>query len=219
MSPILTHLAAAAGAALVAAAVLGLRIGRLRRRLAAAEHDAAHDELTGLANRSAVLAHLDRATRRPAPVGVILFDLDNFKIINDTPGVGHAGGDQLLCTVARLLRAFAWPVTMAARLGGDEFVLVVDGDARITYAVAHKVRSLIIGAPLTVDGKRFQVGASVGVVSHRIGLTANQLLHYADLAMYEAKHARRGIAIYRGQPPDPEVVDRPVRRCRDRRYR
>lgn len=219
MSRILTHLAAAVGGVSAAAAILGLRIRHLHRRLTAAEHRAAHDQLTGLANRDAVLAHLHKAISQPDAVegvGVILFDLDDFKAVNDTPGIGHSGGDRLLCCVARLLRAMPGPVRLAARLGGDEFVVVVNGDVETTYATAHQIRTLIIGAPFTIDGHAFEVGASVGLVSNHAGLTANQLLHYADLAMYEAKRAGGGIAVYRRSSTDPKVIDRPAQRCRDR---
>ncbi|GLI00667.1 GGDEF domain-containing protein [Phytohabitans aurantiacus] len=220
MSRILSHLAAAAVGVSAVAAVLGVHIHHLRRRLAAAEHRAAHDPLTGLANRQTVLAHLRAATGQPdaaALIGVILFDLDDFKAVNDTPGIGHSGGDRLLCTVARLLRALPGPVRLVARLGGDEFAVVVDGDVETTFAAAHEIRSLIIGAPFDIDGHIFDVGASVGLVSNHSGLTANQLLHYADLAMYEAKRAGGGIAIYRTSTTNRKVIDRPARRCRDRR--
>lgn len=217
MSPILSHLAAAACGILATLALLGPHLRYLRRRLAAAEYDANHDALTGLANRRGVLAHLRAATRRGEQVGVVLFDLDDFKAVNDTPGVGHAGGDDLLRQVARLLAAMPAPVRLAARLAGDEFVIVVDGDADTTGALAHEIWDLITGAPFPVADYEFDLAASVGHVSSRLGLTARQLLHYADLAMYNAKGAGGGVTAYRRIPADPEIADRPNPRLRDRR--
>jgi len=218
LSPILSHLAAATCGMLVTLALLGPHLHALRRRSAAAVHDATHDALTGLPNRRSVLAHLRAATRHGEQVGVVLFDLDNFKAVNDTPGVGHAGGDALLRQVARLLQAQPAPVRLTGRLGGDEFVIVVDGDADTTGAVAHEICDLITGAPFTVAGHVFDIAASVGHASSRLGLTARDLLHYADLAMYDAKDAGGGVSAYRRIPADPEVVDRPAQRCRDRRH-
>jgi diguanylate cyclase (GGDEF)-like protein len=215
VSLILSHLAAAACGVLATLVLLGPHLRSLRRRLAAAEYRATHDALTGLANRRGVLAHLREATMRTEPVGVILLDLDGFKTVNDT--LGHAGGDDLLREVARLLQALPAPVRLAARLGGDEFVVVVDGDADTAAAVAHEIWTLITGAPFTIADHTFEVGASVGHVSSRLGWTARKLLHYADLAMYDAKDAGGGVAAYHRVPADREVADRPAQRCRDRR--
>lgn len=216
MSSILSHLAAAAFGGLATVALLSAHLRSLRRRLAAAQYEATHDTLTGLANRRGVLAHLRAATRHGVPIGVVMVDLDNFKTVNDT--LGHAGGDDLLRQVARLVQALPTPpVRLAGRLGGDEFVIVVDGGADTTGALAHEIWDLIGGAPLTVAGYRVDVAASVGHVSSRLGLTARQLLHYADLAMYHAKSAGGGVTAYRRIPADPEVVDRPARRRRDLR--
>ena len=218
MSYILSHLAAAVGGILASLAVLGLRLRHLRRNLAAADYRATHDLLTGLANRHGVLAHLREAMRRTEQIGVILLDLNNFKTVNDTPGVGHHGGDLLLRQVARLLQALPAPARLAARLGGDEFVVVVDGGADTTGAAAHEIWELITGAPYVVAGHEFDVGVSVGHCASRLGLTARKLLHYADLAMYDAKRAGGGVAAYRRSTADPEVVNRPTQRCRDRRH-
>ncbi|ROO63007.1 diguanylate cyclase (GGDEF)-like protein [Micromonospora sp. Llam0] len=215
MSLILSHLAAAVCGILATLALLGPYLRQLRRRSAAAEYDATHDALTGLTNRRGVLAHLCQATRRTERVGVILFDLDDFKSVNDT--FGHAGGDDLLRQVARLLQALPAPVRLAARLGGDEFVIVVDGDADTTAAEAHQIWTLITGAPFTIAGHDVHIAASVGHVSSRLGWTGRKLLHYADLAMYDAKNAGGGVVAYHHMPADREVIDRPPRRCRDRR--
>lgn len=215
MSALLSHLAAVACGILATVALLGLRLHHLRRKLDAAEHRATHDPLTGLPNRRGAIAHLHQAVYRTEQVGVILFDLDNFKTVNDTPGVGHHGGDQVLRHIARLLQALPAPVRLAARLGGDEFAVIVNGDADTTAATARQIWELISGAPFVVAGHQFHVGASVGHAASRLGLTARQLLHYADLAMYTAKRAGGGVVAHHSLTADPEVVDRPAHRYRD----
>lgn len=217
--PIISHLTAAAAGVLATLAVLGPRLRNLNRALAAAEYRATHDSLTGLANRRGALPHLREALRRSRHVGVILLDLDKFKTINDTPGVGHHGGDVLLRQVATLLQALPPPVRFAARLGGDEFVVVVDGDDLDTAEVAGDIWELVTGGPFVVAGHRVDLGVSVGYASSRPGRTARKLLRYADLAMYEAKRAGGGVAAYQLSTPDPEVSERPTRRSRDHRHR
>jgi diguanylate cyclase len=202
MSAIISHVAAAGGGILATSVILGARIRSLRLRLAAAAHDASHDPLTGLANRRGVLSHIETALRQRTPVGIILLDLDNFKVVNDSPGVGHPGGDLLLRRVARLLWALPPPARLAARLGGDEFVLVVDGDAETTAAVADEVWQLVTGAPFTVAGRQFRLRASVGYVGGRRDVSAPELLRNADEAMYDAKSAGGGIAAYRPATSD-----------------
>ena len=217
MSPILSHLAAATGGVLIALAVFSPLLHCQRRALAAAEHRATHDPLTGLANRAALTTYLRAVLVRGDQVGVILLDLDNFKIVNDTPGVGHAGGDALLRKVASLLATVPAPVRLVARLGGDEFVAVVHGDPDTIAAVAYHLRDLMAGAMFTIAGRRFSLDVSVGYASSRVGLSARALLHCADLAMYEAKKAGGNVAAYRLSTPEPEIAERPPRRCRDRR--
>jgi diguanylate cyclase (GGDEF)-like protein len=219
VSPLLSHLAATAGGILATLAVLGPRLRNLARALAAAEHRATHDPLTGLANRRGAIPHLRDALRRTTHVGVILLDLDNFKTVNDTPGVGHHGGDLLLRQVATLLQALPPPARFAARLGGDEFVVVVDGDDHDTAEVAGDIWQLVTAGPFVVAGHTVGLGVSVGHASSRPGLTARKLLHHADLAMYEAKRAGGGISAYQPSTVDPELVDRPDRRRRDHRQR
>jgi diguanylate cyclase (GGDEF)-like protein len=215
VSPILSHLAAAAVGILATLAVLGPLLRRQHRAQAAAEYHAHHDSLTGLANRRGARAYLRTVLARGDQVGVVLFDLDRFKHVNDTPGVGHKGGDALLRDIARLLAALPAPVRLAARLGGDEFVVIVHAHPDRVAAVAHEIWQLVTGAPFTIAGHRFDLGASVGHASSQVGLSAGVLLHCADLAMYNAKKAGGGVAAYPLSPPDDEVADRPAQRCRE----
>ncbi len=161
---------------------------RLRAQAAANEHAALHDPVTELPNR--VLFH-ERVHRAIAdgPASVLMIDLDRFKEINDT--LGHHNGDLLLCMVgARLARE----ADCVARLGGDEFAVLVTGDpidaaARIRAAISER---------LELEGIGVEVEASVGIATYpEHGDDPETLLQRADAAMYAAKRARSGSAVYR----------------------
>ncbi len=179
----------------VAAAVIGVlawRVHRARSRAAARlAHQALHDPLTGLPNRTLLAEHLQaalaRATRRQEPVVLLYLDLDDFKVVNDS--LGHRAGDQLLLAVARRLRECLRPGDTTARLGGDEFTVLL-ADLTSTHEaieVAERLRERL-RAPFALDGHRIVVDASIGIAdSASGGATAEELLRSADLAMYEAK--------------------------------
>ncbi len=193
-----------AGAVIVVLSVVRFltAAGRDRRAEAALAYRATHDPLTGLANRSALLDHLDRATRRAARRGdscaVVFVDLDDFKIVNDS--LGHGTGDELLQAVAGRLRSFARGDECVARLGGDEFVVVLEGLSGTAAATgaAQRLAGIFI-EPFSLRAGDFHVSASVGVVTdaeRRVG-ESEALLRDADLAMYEAKGAdSQRIGIY-----------------------
>jgi Amt family ammonium transporter len=155
---------------------------------------ALHDYLTELPNRALFtdrLHHaLERAQRDAGRIALLYVDLDKFKLVNDR--AGHAVGDALLQEVAARLATVVRGGDTVARIGGDEFgVLLEDvketADARAT---AERIVSLV-RAPMTIEGKEVQVGASVGVaVSSEETAGPEELVQQADLAMYEAK--RRG---------------------------
>jgi diguanylate cyclase (GGDEF)-like protein/PAS domain S-box-containing protein len=149
-------------------------------------HQATHDDLTGLANRT--LLH-DRLTQVVDGVAaVLLVDLDGFKAVNDTHG--HHVGDAVLVAVADRLRAVVPPGGTAARIGGDEFaVLLPDLDAETARQVGDRFLALL-AEPVVVHQQRLRVRASVGVAE---GLAADRetLLRHADAAMYAAKRDAR----------------------------
>ncbi|MFI7541679.1 diguanylate cyclase domain-containing protein [Actinoplanes sp. NPDC049599] len=146
-------------------------------------HQADHDPLTGLANRR-LFAERMRAVEH-CRAAVLLIDLDGFKWINDTHG--HHTGDEVLLFVAARLREAAGADDVVARLGGDEFaVLVPAGDELAARRVADRFLDQI-ALPALIDGRTIAVRASVGMV---VGDAADDLIHAADLKMYEAKRLR-----------------------------
>jgi diguanylate cyclase (GGDEF)-like protein len=135
VSPILSSIVTATGGVLAGLALAGGLLYRQRARLTRARYDAAHDDTTGLPNRRALLAHLNRVLADGRPCGLVLLDLDDFKTVNDT--LGHETGNDLLTAVGHRLTALPSPVAVAARLSGDEFALLVDGGPHHIAAAAH----------------------------------------------------------------------------------
>lgn len=163
------------------------------RRQERYHHLAHHDTLTGLPNRRLMMDRLDQATalakRNLHRVAVMLLDLDNFKIINDTDG--HSAGDQVLITVAERLRGLIRETDTLSRLGGDEFVIVLPAIEHIDAAeqVANKITETL-ALSLDVNERQYVIGVSVGVAiypDHTAG--PDRLLSLADAAMYQAKQA------------------------------
>jgi diguanylate cyclase (GGDEF)-like protein/PAS domain S-box-containing protein len=157
-------------------------------------HLAHYDQLTGLPNRTSLRNHLDalisassNAARRSTSIA--LFDLDGFKDVNDT--LGHSIGDQLLQEVGRRMSAMVLGGAQVYRLGGDEFVLTLPGcgDPR---EIAELVDSILkrLGEGFDINGHRLFIGASAGIViAPEHGVTVDDLVSNADLALYDAKAA------------------------------
>ncbi len=162
-------------------------------------HQAFHDPLTDLANRSLFLYQvghaLARASRMGQPVTVLFLDLDNFKTVNDS--LGHAAGDRLLVDAARRLAQCVRDSDLIARLGGDEFaVLVEDADnVRDVLVIAERVAAAL-GKPFMLGGKEVFVSASVGIARTEPGETADELVRNADVAMYVAKTRGKGQCVF-----------------------
>ena len=165
------------------------------------EYHATHDTLTGLVNRNLLNDRIDQAILQAKHserlVGVMLLDLDRFKLIND--GFGHIPADNLLKAVATRLAHCVRDTDTVARLGGDEFVVVLGGidDADSVASVAAKImRNLTL--PLSIEGKEVFVTASVGIAMYpRDGDHGENLLRNADVAMYRVKeHGRNNFRFY-----------------------
>ncbi len=175
------------------AVVSHVNITRRKRAEEDLAHEAAHDPLTGLANRTRftvrlVAALAPRAGRAPAHVGVLYLDLDRFKPVNDT--FGHDAGDEVLLTTAARLRDVVRPQDTVARLGGDEFAIVAP---RITppglASLAQRVTSAL-AQPHFVHGAVVLVPASVGTYLAAQGESAEESLSRADASMYALKRDR-----------------------------
>ncbi len=156
-------------------------------------YQASHDALTHLVNRYVLGDRLNHVLARrddTAGISVLLIDLDDFKIINDT--LGHTVGDNLLVAVAGRLRACARPVDTVARLGGDEFaVLLVDATPDTSIDVTERILASL-GRPFAAQGRSLLVQASVGVAHAEPGDDPERLLRNADIAMYAAKEQDKG---------------------------
>ncbi|MFF5076852.1 putative bifunctional diguanylate cyclase/phosphodiesterase [Actinoplanes sp. NPDC000266] len=147
-------------------------------------HDAYHDALTGLVNRTLFRERLAEAAAQ-GEVAILFLDLDGFKEINDS--LGHAAGDQLLVRVAERLRAADPEV---ARLGGDEFAVIVSSGSPTD--VADRVLAAF-EAPFVIDGREVHAGAGIGIASSVDASDIEQLQRNADLAMYKSKDAGGGM--------------------------
>ncbi|WP_207458805.1 PleD family two-component system response regulator [Azospirillum sp. SYSU D00513] len=155
------------------------------------------DSLTGVFNRRYVNAHLprllERAIESNKPVSLLMFDIDHFKVVNDT--YGHGIGDEVLREVtaraSRHLRTF----DLVARLGGEEFIVILpDSDGEAALLVAERLRDRIAGSPFEISAEvgSIPVTVSVGIaVGGRAGDTAESLVRRADEALYEAKRSGR----------------------------
>jgi diguanylate cyclase (GGDEF)-like protein len=158
-------------------------------------HMALHDALTGLANRVLLgdkLEHALARVKRGEMVAVHLLDLDHFKNVNDT--LGHPAGDKLLRDAADRLRALVRETDTIARMGGDEFAIVqvTIGQPSDATALAHRVIESV-SRPYELEGRQVVIGTSVGIAVGPVdGLSSDQLMRNADLALYRAKGDGRG---------------------------
>ena len=162
---------------------------RAETRLAYA---AAHDALTGLANRDAFNHEIARlvveAEREGREIAVLSFDLDRFKDVNDVHG--HAAGDELLAGVANRLREIMGEDNFVARLGGDEFVAVVPGREAVQEKAVDLARQVLkaLSVPFEVCGRTVFTGSSIGIAIYpEHGPDPATIIANADIAMYRAK--------------------------------
>jgi len=157
-------------------------------------HQAFHDSLTGLPNRSLFRDRLDQALARAKRSGefiaVLLIDLDGFKQVNDS--LGHDAGDQLLSEVARRFKHVVRESDTVARFGGDEFALLLECvTEREVVAFAQRLLDGV-AETVAIAGREISLGASIGIVLDPGSGHSEELVRDADVAMYAAKDAGRG---------------------------
>ena len=176
------------------------------------EHISQHDALTGLAHRHRlnhfINSHLSEGLNADRPVFLLALDLDRFKPVNDA--FGHAAGDLVLREVANALNSCTRANDLVARLGGDEFVVVAT-DCKTREQAESLCQRLIerINQPVTIAGNEVSVGASIGVVSAPFdGITGEDLLRYADIALYEAKSSGRNMFRFYESAMNERIMER-----------
>lgn len=152
------------------------------------------DSLTGLANRAGITETIASYIEEHGDkTFVVFFDLDRFKSINDVHG--HKAGDAVLRAVAERMQYTVREKCSFGRLGGDEFVMVTSGDEDSVRQAAMSVVEAI-ARPIQVLDHIFQIGASAGISSASLSRDPEQLIQYADTAMYDAKQHRGHVSVY-----------------------
>ncbi|MFJ5320702.1 sensor domain-containing phosphodiesterase [Pectobacterium parvum] len=149
------------------------------------------DPLTGLANRTLLTSNLETALKNEPAVCIMMVDLDGFKDVNDS--LGHSSGDNILVHVAKKIKAAVRSGDVVARMGGDEFALLFPGlsDKKVAGKIAEQIIHEISQA-MMIDDHQINISASIGAVLYpEYGLTVQDLLTSADLALYQAKSEGR----------------------------
>jgi diguanylate cyclase (GGDEF)-like protein len=182
-----------------------------RRSEARITHMALHDTLTGLPNRVLLNERLEYALTRAKRGDIVathILDLDHFKHVNDT--LGHPAGDKLLETVADRLRGLVRETDTIARMGGDEFAIVqvaISQPADAT-SLAHRIISTV-SEPYDIDGHQVVIGASIGIaVGPGDGISPEQIIRNADLALYRAKGDGRSTLRFFEPEMDAQMQER-----------
>lgn len=184
---------------------------KLLQKIKELSYEALHDPLTRLPNRKLLLERADKTLkhkmRTNETFAIFFLDLNLFKNINDL--YGHATGDELLVEIARRIKSHIRESDTLARLAGDEFVLIIENGHTYNHFenVAQKILKLF-HEPFHLSNRIIQIGASIGVsLFPKDATTVEDLFHYADLAMYEAKDlGKNSLCFY-----DKKVLKQEVR--------
>lgn len=175
----------------------GQKVLDLRRELAAAQDmirvKTSQDPVTGLWNREALIENmereLERARRESAPVGFVLLDVDDFRLVNDT--LGRLAGDGTLRQVGQRLRRSLRPYDVLGRYSGDQFLAILPGcDVPLAQALAERLRTAVSAQPFTLDEGTIRVSLSVGVAAAggmQEQCPADAMARAAEAALYKAK--------------------------------
>ncbi len=194
----------------------GIRLVELQTQLLKAREElrdqATRDSLTRLWNRSYILGELGRemarATRESRPLGVVIVDLDHFKLINDTHG--HLAGDAVLREAARRMQNSIRQYDSIGRYGGEEFLILFPGCSESdSFAQADRLRKQLAQAEMSVNNTSIRVTASFGVTSAMPGeiWTEEALIRAADEALYVAKKSGRNRVGVLSQTSQPAALD------------
>jgi diguanylate cyclase (GGDEF)-like protein len=187
---------------------------QLRAQKNALQYQATHDALTGLANRILFSERLEHAIKkskeRNSQMALLFIDLDHFKEINDS--LGHEAGDEVLTIVTTRLHETIQNEEVLARFGGDEFTVIIEGLQKTEEAMllAEKILK-VLSEPITVDHNELYVGCSIGISLYPDnGDTPQDLLKYADAAMYAAKNEGRNNVQYYTSEMTARALERVV---------
>lgn len=184
-----------------------------------------HDSLTGVANRRAfdrILGiEMERARRAKSPLSLAIFDLDDFKSVNDL--YGHSKGDEVLRAFAGLLKASTRPYDLAARYGGEEFALIMPGSGivkaqRLLTRLLEEFRQVDFSTP--EGDATFNVTCSVGLACYKgtAEMILEELLDLADGALYEAKQAGKDRVHVARMPLVEEVFNETLVRANEKQF-
>lgn len=195
VKPILTGAAIVLFLLLAAVLLAGFAESReLRRLAAAADHEARHDSLSGLLNRSGLMRALEETLSSGGQVPGLtlhLIDLDGFKAINDA--WGHSVGDQLIRAVAARLTGCHPDLALVARLGGDEFALAGERGTDPKQVADTALAALV--QPFRIGDRLIELGASIGYATSEPAMDAFELIRRADVALYRVKETGKGRAL------------------------
>jgi diguanylate cyclase (GGDEF)-like protein len=172
--------------------------GKLAASLEQVQQLASHDELTGTLNRRSLMAALERersrAERNGAPFSIAMIDLDHFKRVNDT--YGHAAGDEVLRALAAAVHRTMRTTDVFGRYGGEEFLMILfDTTPALALKAMTRIGAAVAANNWSAIAPDLSVTLSAGVANHRKGESTGQLLHRADLALYQAKDSGRNTVI------------------------
>jgi diguanylate cyclase (GGDEF)-like protein len=188
-------------------------VERIHQSEAALAEEAREDALTSLNNRRAFNEALDgafaRLRRLKDPVVLLSLDIDHFKQINDR--YGHDVGDEVLRSVAQVLRSSTREVDRVFRVGGEEFaVLVAETDALGAHVAAERIRAAIAAHAVVTSHGRLQVTSSVGIALATSSMRQDELLKAADAALYRAKAQGRNQVVLANVSEQSGLTQRPV---------
>ncbi|OUD09098.1 hypothetical protein BVC71_10330 [Marivivens niveibacter] len=182
-----------------------IRMEKLRDTVQSGLKAAVTDPLTGLYNRRYAMPHLqamaDRAIRTNRSFALMALDIDHFKSVNDT--YGHTAGDKVISAIAELIRDSLRPIDLVARIGGEEFLVAMpDTSVAAAQKTAERLRFLVQNTPIDIGNMppvtvTMSIGLAVSDCSAKCSTDINQLIDYADAALYDSKAAGRNIVTLR----------------------